>query len=198
MASIVGNATNTPNVGWYLSGPGGAAASKFTMPTPGGLITDLHGYFNTHNGSGAHGWLCVWDGGNGALLIASNAFIVNNSNAAPGQQQWWHQSLSNPVFIAGGRSLWIGFHCDQDLVFSSGSGGSSNVKLMGTGGPGSFGGSGGSGIGIVGAYAEYTPSGCHVQRGSSKVVGVVHVQRGAGKVLGVVHVQRGSGKVYGQ
>lgn len=153
--ATLGNSA-TPSSGFDFPGNGYAAATSYTMPAGGGVVTAISGYFDAES-AGQSGWLCVWDN-SGNLLVNSGSFGVNNkSGSGAGGQDWWTKSISN-VYVPAG-TIWIGFYCNGGLVYSSESGGSSNVKSMGSGGPGNFGGSSSSGVGAAGAYITYTPGG---------------------------------------
>jgi hypothetical protein len=163
--------------GWDSPGTGFGFGSQYTMPSPGGLITNLHAFFDTIGGSGAQGWLCIWSDATGALLVNVGIGIISNGTAVAGGQQWWTSAVTPGVFIPGGTSIWIGGYCNQGTVFSSGVGGSSQIKSMGTSGPGSFSGHISSGIGTAGAYADYTPGNLHLMRSSAWTTGDSGIMR---------------------
>ena len=156
----LGNQTS-PASGFQFIGSAQAAASQFVMPSGGGVVTNIHGYFDAES-NGATGYLCVWDN-SGTLLVASSGFGINNkSGSGAGGQDWWTASVT-PTYVAAG-TIWIGFVATPNLVFSSQSPGTStgvanlsNVKAMSS--PASFSGSSSSGIGAVGGYIDYTPGG---------------------------------------
>jgi hypothetical protein len=151
--ATLGNAT-TPAAGWKAEGSNGwSAASSYTMPPGGGVVTSITGYFDAAT-SGKTGYLCVWNN-SGTLLLQSSSFTLNVGSFSAGGQDWWTKSISN-VYVPAG-TIWIGFYTNGNLVFSSEVGGSSDDQNFGTGGPGSFSGHGSSGIGTVGAQITYTP-----------------------------------------
>jgi hypothetical protein len=160
--------STTPTAGYDYPGTTGyAAASQFTMPAEGGLITELHGYFDAVSGS-PQGWVCMWSSG-GTLLASQSVGNLNDGTVVAGGQQWYGAILSTPYYLAGGTTVWLGFVSAGSLVFSSETGGSSNYKGMTS--PGSFSGSSSTGIGTVGAYAVYTPGNAYTWNGSSWVAG---------------------------
>jgi hypothetical protein len=151
--SILGNSV-TPNVGWSWPGSGYEFASSFTTPAGGGiLISTLHAYFATPSGAST-GYVCVWSNG-GTLLGSVNIGSLPGGSQSPGGQSWQAGTLGVNLYVAGNTALWIGGYGTGNVVFSSGTGGASNVKSVGGGGPGSFGGSSSSGIGVAGAYVDY-------------------------------------------
>jgi hypothetical protein len=146
----------TPTSGWDWPGSGYAFASQFTAPSGAViLISAIHAYFATPSGAST-GYVCVWDGSSGALLTSINIGALPGGSQSAGGQSWQVGTLGTPLPVAGGTSIWIGGYGTGNVVFSSGSGGSSNVKSLGGGGPGSFAGSGASSIGIAGAYVDYS------------------------------------------
>lgn len=152
--ATLGNQT-TPTSGYKFIGAATAAASQFTMPSPGGTVTAISGYFDSET-NGSSGYCCVWDNA-GNLLVASSSFAINNkSGSGAGGQDWWTATISPAVYVPAG-TIWIGFLATNSLVYSSESGGASNN--LGMSSPGSFAGSSSSGIGAVGAYITYTPGG---------------------------------------
>jgi hypothetical protein len=186
--AILGNNT-TPSAGFDFIGSSQAAATQFTMPSGGGVVTSISGYFDSESAS-QNGYLCVWDG-SGNVLVQSSAFAINNkSGSGAGGQDWWTQSISN-VYVPAG-TVWIGFIATGSLVFSSESGGASNVKAMSS--PSSFSGSSSSGVGAVGAYITYTPGGVgQVYSGSAWTDGVlVQVYNGSAWVQANPQVYNGS------
>lgn len=158
--STLGNQT-TPASGFQFIGSSQAAASQFVMPSGGGVVTQINGYFDSENSSQT-GYLCVWDN-SGNLLVASSGFGVNNkAGSGAGGQDWWSASVT-PTYVPAG-TIWIGFLATGSLVFSSENAGTStgvantsNIKGMSS--PSSFAGSSGSAVGAVGAYITYTPGG---------------------------------------
>ena len=175
--ATLGNST-TPTAGYDAPGSGYAAATTYTMPAGGGIVTSISGYFDA-TASGHSGWLCVWGTGN-TVLVSAGPFSVNAGSLSAGGQGWWTQSVGN-IYVPAG-ALNIGFYCNSNLVFSSESTGASAVCSMGTGGPGNWSGTS-SGVGAVGAYITYTPGGiAHVNTGTSAspvwTAGVVYVNTG--------------------
>ncbi len=149
----LGNST-TPTAGWDWPGSGYEFASNFTTPAGGGiLISTIHAYFATPSGAST-GYVCVWSNG-GTLLGSVNIGALPAGSQSAGGQSWQAGTLGSNLYVAGNTAIWIGGYGTGNVVFSSGSGGSSNVKSVGSGGPGSFAGSGGSGIGTAGAYVDY-------------------------------------------
>jgi hypothetical protein len=159
-----GSSTSPSFAGWDWPGAQYAFAALYTSPAQDIYITTLHAYFDTVNGSGAHGYLCIWDGndvvGNPLLAITPN-FVVDNGSKSPGGQRWWVHSLSSPLFVPASSKLWLGAYCDQGLLFSTyGSTPKSFVKPMGTTINPSFFNSpyrSNTGQGPPGVYADYSP-----------------------------------------
>lgn len=187
--ATVGNGT-TPTAGWDWRGTPSEAATQYTMPTGGGVVTHLHGYFDTYNGNGARGWLCIWDS-SGNIIVSAGGFTINNGSQNGGGQQWWDAACT-PTYIAGGTTIWIGFYAEQSLLFSTESGGvnSSQKTGLANGGPSSFSGASSTGYGAVGAYADYTPGNAWVKRGGVWVGGQAYVKRSGVWQPATVYVKR--------
>jgi hypothetical protein len=182
----VGNTAWTQQ-GWDAPGSGFAAASQFTMPADG-WITTLHGYFDSTSGSG-NGWLCVWRASDGALLASNGPFATNVGSLAAGGQTSYSKTLVTPLFVASGTNIYIGFYCDQGLVWSSGTGGTSKIDSEGGSGPTSFT-PGASPIGVIEAYADYATGNGKVFRSSSWVIGPVAAERSGNPSKGLAKVYR--------
>lgn len=140
------------------------AWSTYTMPTPGGWITQLHAYFDAEVASG-NGKLVLWDGsGNVITSVAVNSIPVgSNSN---GGQAWHHAVLATPVYVKGGVTISIGFWMPgaSGFVISSLPSGTSSWNGVGFTGPGNQGGSGSTGIAAIGSFADYTPNKVKIRR----------------------------------
>jgi hypothetical protein len=180
MASQQLGASGTPT-GWVMPGSAFGFGSKYTMPAHGGVVTAVSAFFDTWNGSGAHGWLCVWDGNTGALLISVQQGIISNGTETAGGQQWWTQNVTPGKFIAGGASLWIGGYCDQNTLFGTGSGTAGQSSYFGgmpNTGPVAVSSITATGNGPALAYITYTPGGvAHVRRTSWSAGGLVQARR---------------------
>lgn len=155
----VGSSSSPSWAGWDWPGSGYAFHSNYTTPGHDIWVTNLHAYFNTHNGNGAIGWLCVWQSGNdgGALLISIQKGIINNSSLGAGTQQWWSAAVNPPYLISASTSIDIGGYCNQGLLFSTyDTSPTTWVNNMGTGGPGDNVNYTNINQGPCGAYLEYS------------------------------------------
>lgn len=153
-----GSSTNPAWAGWYEPGTGYAFAGKYT-PQFDIMVKDVAAYFDTHNGNGAHGWLCVWDGNTGAIIWSGDKGIINNASLGAGTQEWWTWSPNgSPNFIlTAGNPVWIGGYCNQTLLYSTyDTSPNAYHKSMGTSGPGAFTSPTNSNQGPCGGYITYS------------------------------------------
>lgn len=161
--STFGN-TTTPAAGWELVGSAGsAAATSFTGPSTGAIVTTLHGYFDAGSGNPT-GYLVIWDN-SGNVLGSVNIGTLPVGSQSAGGQAWHSGTLGTPVTLTASQVVWLGFVASANLLFSSETGGSSYKVAMTS--PASFTGQVTTGIGAVGAYADYTPPGGKVWNGSA-------------------------------
>lgn len=154
-----GSSTNPSWAGWYWPGSGYGFASKWTSPSFDIMVKDVAAYFNTHNGNGANGWLCIWNGNTGAIIWSGGKGIINNSSLAAGTQQWWTWSPNGApnVIIPASTPVWIGGYCDQGTLFSTyDTSPAAYFKSMGTSGPGAFTSPTNTNQGPSGGYITYS------------------------------------------
>lgn len=178
--ATVGN-TNTPGAGgnFFFQGvntPPNQVATLFTMPSPGGLITDLNAYFSTEANGTATCWLMLWDGA-GNILADPAVSVAQGSNSLGGQA--WHSASITPVYVAAGASIFIGFSVPQHngFVTSTESSGSSLWNTTASP-PAGFTGNSSTGFHAIGAYADFTPLTARVRRSGVWVAtGSVFVRR---------------------
>lgn len=184
----------TVNAGYAFQGlnVNTQAWSTFTMPSPGGRITQLHVYFSAHVATG-NGRLVLWDGAGNVLdSVAVNSIPVGSG--AAGGQAWRRGTLSGfGVYVKGGSTISIGLWMPGASGFeiSSVSGGSSKWNGVGYTGPGNQAGSGSTGIGNLGAYADYTPCLRKVRRGGVWVESPKRIRRAGVWVIGPRYIRRG-------
>lgn len=184
--------------GFSTPGSGFAAASAFTWPSSGGFAQTFHGYFDASGGSGAHGWGCIWNQSTGALIVSKDIGVINNGSGSAGGQQTWVSSFGNPnTYIAPSVPVWVGFYCNQGLVFSSGTGGSSRIKSMGGSGPGSFSGNIDSTIGVIESYIDLYSGNVYVMRSGTWQQAPARVDRSGIMQAGLAYVMRGGTMVQG-
>ncbi len=187
--STVGN-TATPNGSSYgeVGSPAGQqVAGLFTMPSPGGLISSISAYAGSDGGTS--GWVCIWNGSD--VLLGSKAVTLTNGGAT-----WVTGTLSTPVFVASGASLYIGWQSANGYYFAwDGTAGTTYTGYNATM-PGNLA-NGGNGSYLISAYATYTPAGANVWTGSAWTACPVSVWNGTAWVNASVAVWNGTQWVYG-
>ncbi len=180
--STVGN-TATPGNAWhYVVSNNYQAASSFTMPTPGGLVTELYGFFAAESASGT-GYVAMWNSSGSVLASASVGTVAVGTNTVGGQA-WHSATLSTAVFVASGSTIYLGFWMPSAsglLWTDEASGGTGDYYIGGSSGPTAL--SGGSADGnAVAAYAVYTPAEAWVNTGTPSApawtAGAVYVNTG--------------------
>lgn len=179
MSSQVGN-TSTPGHNWFEQGvstPPNQVATSFTMPSGGGLITNLHAYFSLVSGGSATAWCCLWDSGH--TLIANVPVSVPNGSASVGGQGWRTAALGTPVYVAGGATIYLGFSVSESNGFySTDNGSGSSVWNTDATPPGNLSSLSSTPYNSIGAFADYLPVSIRVRRGGAWVqTGEVHVLR---------------------
>lgn len=171
--STVGN-TATPAQGYYYdSGVASCRGSRFTMPSPGGFISTLHAYFDAYNSS-ATGYVCLWNS-SGTLLASASVGTVPTAGASIGGQAWHQATLSSPVYVASGATIYIGFSLPQSAgaVWTWENAGG-NVYYANSGSPGSLSTSATySTTGPLGAYGDYTAGSIYASDGTTEQAGVL-------------------------
>lgn len=195
--STVGNTTN-PTFGFVFTGTNNEMGERFTMPSPGGLITNLHGYFSVNSGGPVTGYLCLWDASGN--LLADTAVSVANGTQSAGGQTWHTAALASSVYVASGATIYLGFWVPKSngLIFSTYSTSSTEYwnGSFATGGPGALG-TTSTGHHDFGAYADYTPSVAHVRRSGAWVSGPPYVHRSGVETSAVAYVRRSGAWVAG-
>lgn len=168
MSSQVGNTTNPPGGGlWYEVTSGkNQYAQSFTMPSPGGYITDASAYFDLVSGGPATCYVCVWDN-SGALLGSASVGSVSNGTTGVDAQHWHSGTFAgNGIFVASGATFWLGIWTPGNCVWTTESTGACASDSQPSA-PGSFASHGteqGNGFPV---YADYTPAGMYVNTGTS-------------------------------
>lgn len=154
----LGSSTSPSWAGWDQPGAGYGFSAQYTTPAFDIIVTEIHAYFNTINGNGAVGWLCVWDAPSPHnLLISVRQGIINNGTQSAGGQQWWSQPVVPGYVLAANSGIFIGGYCNQNLVFSTyDTNPRSSVRSMGTGGPTGGTGWNATNQGPVGGYIVYS------------------------------------------
>lgn len=181
--AVVGNNT-TPTHNWFEQGvntPPNQVYTSYTMPSGGGTITQLFGYFVLVAGSGSTAFVCVWNASGSTILCFWSGAVPTGSTGA-GNQQWNGGNVNSPTFIAGGTVIVIGFSVQQanGFIASDESSGSSSWNTVAAGSaPGPLTGGSSSGFNAVGAYANYTPGEGWVWNGSAWVNGPIVVWNGS-------------------
>lgn len=134
------------------------------MPAGGGLITDVHAYWDAESAPGT-GYVCIWNASSGALMASASVGTVGVSGNGWGAQHWHSATLGTPLWVAGGVGIAIGFWMPQTsgLTASVETGGSSFSGTQ-AGSPGTASGPA-TGVGALGAYADYLPLSAHILRG---------------------------------
>lgn len=169
--ATLGN-TTTPAHNWFEQGvntPPNQVATAYTMPSPGGTITELHAYFSLVAGSGATAFICMWDASGHTILNFWSGAVATGSASTGGQQ--WNGGLTNtPVFVSAGTVVYIGFSVQQANGFIT-TDESSGSSIWNTVAPGAAPGDLGAGFSstghfAIGSYAVYTPASAWVWNGS--------------------------------
>jgi hypothetical protein len=164
-----------------------------TMPTGGGLITELSVYTRTDSGSSHAGYLVLWN--------ASSGVIASGSCTIPGSIAYVNVTLGTPYFMAGGTNFFVG-------VQTSDTGASGlYMQYNSTTGTVDFGFNSGAPSALanfsppdtnrqLGAYVTYTPGGGWVWDGSNWNAGECVVWDGSNWNPGALGVQVYSGSAW--
>jgi hypothetical protein len=198
--ATVGN-TSTPGHNWIEQGvntPPNQMATAFTMPSGGGLITNLHAYFALVAGGSATAWCCLWDASGN--LLGSVAVSVPNGTASVGGQQWNTGALSTPIYVAGGATIYLGFAVrESNGFYTTDESSGSSIWNTQSSPPASLSGNTSSAHNALGAYADYTPVTAHLRRSGAWVTtGTIYVRRsGAWVQASTLQVRRSGAWVNG-
>ena len=165
--ATLGNST-TPTYGYnsYQS-TANQVAEAYTMPSPGGIISSVSFYGSGDGATANTAYGCVWSSG-GTLLAHGSGVSTSGGSASAGGQAWHTDTLTTPLFVAGGTTIYIGWERSTGSYFdwSFASSGAS-VCYTAASTPASFGSTAsGPGLGTIGAYATYTPAGIQVNTGT--------------------------------
>jgi hypothetical protein len=170
----------------YSTHAGAQFGQLLTMPTGGGLITELSVYARTDSGSAHAGYLVLWDG--------SGNVLASHSCTIPGSIAYINETLATPYFMAGGTNFFVG-------VQTSDTGASGlYMQYNSTSGTVDFGYNSGAPSALanfgspdtnreLGAYVTYNPGGAWVWDGSNWNAGEVVVWDGSNWNPGALGVQ---------
>lgn len=166
--SILGNST-TPTFGYdQFMATANQAAQLYTMPAGGGLITDVTFYGSGNGASSNTAYGCIWD--SSGNLLAQGSGVVTTGGATGGGNQAWHtDTLTTPLFVAGGISIYIGWQRSTATTFDWSWANDGAAVAYRTAGntPSNFGTTVTVQNGSIGAYATYTPGGGKLNTGTS-------------------------------
>lgn|SRR5678815_305248 len=190
MATLGKSTTPTSGTHGWINDSQKQVAMLFTVPSGGALFTSVS--FWAATATSGYIWGVIWDSSGAVLRYGSG---VNTSggashNPGPGGDGQFHtDTLSSPLFVAGGQQIYIGWqNNDTTSTFwaYNGNDHSPNAEWRGgvTASPTSFAGhSQESPAGAVAAYATYTPGGGKVRRsGVWQPLTTVKVRRSGGWV----------------
>lgn len=162
MSTQVGDNTLTSSY-FYDANSNHQFWTNYTMPSPGGVVTDLYAYVGGYNAA-TTGQLVLWSGGN--VLWSSSSMTFPQGSQAGGGQSWLHASVPS-VFLAGGTSISIGFWAAGAIIRTSGNAGGTAYAQTGVSSPSTQSGGSVSGTSDLAAYLLYTPSEGYVNTGTS-------------------------------
>lgn len=164
--ATLGN-TSTPSFGWnQFSSTANQAAESYTVPTGGGVFSSVSFYGSGDGASSNTAYGCIWSSG-GTLLAQGSGVNTTGGSGSGGGQAWHTDTLTSPLFIAGGTVIYIGWQRSTATTFdwSFASTGSAAYHTAGNT-PSNFGTSTTAPTnGTIGAYATYTPGGGYVNTG---------------------------------
>ena len=167
--ATLGNST-TPTFGFdQFTSTANQAAQLYTMPAGGGLITDVTFYGSGNGASSNTAYGCIWDSG-GTLLAQGAGVATTGGSGAGGGQAWHTDTLTSPLFVAGGTSIYIGWQRSTATTFDwsfAGDGATSVAYRTAGNTPSNFGTTVTVQNGSIGAYATYTPGGGKVNTGTA-------------------------------
>lgn len=155
----IGSPANPDFAGWIEHGAGWQFACRLQSVNFDVYLVQIHVYFDTYQGNGAIGKMCLWnDGGGYTIWREIDQGIINNGTLTWGGQQWWSQPISPPLFCPAGKLFWIGCWCNQNIVASTYDTNPQTFAMNSgsTSGPTAFSGAANSGQGPLGAYVEYS------------------------------------------
>jgi hypothetical protein len=153
---------------------GAQYGQELTMPTGGGLITDLHVYAQTESGSSHAGYLVLWS--SGGSVLASHSCTI------PGSIAYINETLATPYFMAGGTTFFVGVQTTDT--------GTSGLYMQynSTSGTIDWGHNSGAPSSLanilqdtsrqLGAYVTYNPGGAWIWNGSAWVIGECVINQG--------------------
>lgn len=130
-------------------------ARQFTMPYPGGYITDLNVYA-AGDGASTTYQIVIWDSSSNIVLQTGNQTLPSGTRAIGGQS-WQRVTISPHKYLAPGNYE-VGFWASGAIVWTfEGSGGVHFVSGISSPQPntGANDEYGGGGEGEIGAYANY-------------------------------------------
>lgn len=171
--AVVGNNT-TPSFGDMHVGLNvqNQVWSTFTMPSPGGLLSDVWCFFDVEQSGPATAYACVW-GPTGVLVAYTSIASVPNGNNTTGNEAWRGgnfttvnggdstTAVGSTLFVPSGTSISIGANASQSngLDVSFASSGASAWGTLSSPVPGNATSGSSTGNGNIGAYCDYTPGG---------------------------------------
>jgi hypothetical protein len=141
----------------------------------------------------------IWDSTGAVLASGPGVTTTGGNQSNPGGDGAFHtDTLSSPIFIAGGTQIYIGWQPNNSLgvdwAYNGGDHSPDAQQHAASGAPASFAGHATeSPTGAVAAYATYTPGSVYADNGAAFVGGVlVYVDDGAAWQLCGVYVDDGA------
>lgn len=170
--STLGNATTptTPTYGWINSGTHMQVADSYTVPAGGGLFSSISFWAAGSGTLTIHG--VIWDSSGTVLAFGPGVSTSGGAGSGVGATAWNTDTLSTPVFIAGGTTIYIGWQCNSAAsTYWAYNGNITSPSTQwntpsGSSGQSFSGHATQSPAGIVAAYATYTPGGIYVNTGT--------------------------------
>lgn len=193
--ATLGN-TTTPTYGWdsYLS-TANQAAEAYTVPAGGGIFSSVSFYASGDGGTANVAYGCIWDS-SGNLLAHGSGVSTSGGSGAAGAQAWHTDTLTAPLTVAGGTTIYIGWQRSTASTFDWSFANDGAAVSYHTAGntPSNF----GTGVsvqnGSIGAYGTYTVNTgqkVYVRRSGSWIqVGTVRVRRSGAWVTATAKVRR--------
>lgn len=182
--------TTAPSSGYFYDDVGNSQFWSGFTSWPGGIVTDVYVYA-AGDSSTPSSKLCLWLGN--TLVWSSGAFNFSSSGRSIDGQAWQHVGGLSQYVSSG--TLSIGFWTSGNVIWTYGSGGSTQYQR--TGSPANQSSAGAEGSGMLGAYVLYTPGNGHVMRSGSFVAGPGTVNRAGTQTNGVFYVMRSGSWVQG-
>ncbi len=164
-----------------------------TMPSPGGVITVLHAFAQSFNGTNTM-TLVVWDA-SGNVLASGTA----SAASSPSSGAWVTTTLGTPLFVASSATIYIGFANPNNTSGNSGfvaeydqAGGTTKWNQQSSAPGNLLTGTNATNLTNtnIGAYADYTPAGMYVRRSGVWTAAPVYVRRSGAWVQATVYVRR--------